>query len=131
MPVHRAIVIEDTKGDRELMLELLLASGIADVTGYAAFPKSFDRPIEDDCLVVLDLVLGAGVDGVQALEKLAAAEVQQAPVMIVSGQLASMLGVVESYGQALGLNIVATIEKPIPPDAFQKVMSQMTGDKVD
>lgn len=42
-----------------------------------------------------------------------------------------MLGVVESYGQALGLNIVATIEKPIPPDAFQKVMSQMTGDKID
>jgi CheY-like chemotaxis protein len=113
------------------MLELLCASGIADVTGYAAFPASFDRPIEDDCLVVLDLVLGAGVDGVQALERLAAAEVHQAPVMIVSGQLASMLGVVESYGQALGLNIVATIEKPIPPDAFQKVMSQMTGDKID
>ncbi|EDP65360.1 hypothetical protein BAL199_11906 [alpha proteobacterium BAL199] len=130
MPVRRGIVIEDTKGDRELMLELLRSTGIAEVTGYAAFPASFDPPISDDCLIVLDLVLGAGVDGVQALEKLAAADVHQAPVMIVSGQLASMLGVVESYGQALGLNIVATIEKPIPTDAFQKVLNRLGGNKV-
>ena len=125
MTVRRAIVIEDSEGDRELVVALLRNAGLTDIDSYPAFPARFERQIDVDCLIVLDLVLGAGVDGVEALQRLAAAEVQQAPVMIVSGQLASMLGVVENYGQALGLNIVATIAKPVPLDAFAKALKKL------
>lgn len=127
MPISRAIVIEDSEADRALLVGLLRAAGLKEVSEYDSFPKHFEAPIDAETLIVIDLVLGSGVDGVQAMEALADLSAYHAPVVIVSGNLKGMLDVVETYGTALGLNVAATFEKPVPVDAFPSVIDSLGG----
>lgn len=125
MKVRRAVVIEDTDGDRELFVELLRSAGIEQVSGHAALPAVFDPPLDASTLIVLDLVLGSGADGVQSLEAIAAAGGGRAPIILVSGNLPALLEVVETYGRALGLHIVGSAEKPIPTDLFTTLLRNL------
>ena len=127
MPIRTAVVIEDTEGDRELIVQLLHGAGIERVYEHDALPSLFDPPLDESTLVVLDLVLGPGADGVQALEAFARLGARDAPIVIVSGQLASMLSVVETYGKALGLKVVATSGKPIATDLFASLLRELNG----
>ena len=120
--LRKAVVVEDTDGDRELIVQLLRSAGIESIDEHSELPSKFDPPLDAASLVVLDLVLGAGADGVQSLQKIADSGGHGAPIVIVSGQLAPMLAVVETYGKALGLNVVATSGKPIPTDLFTTVI---------
>lgn len=123
--LRRAVVVEDTDGDRELIVQFLRAAGIESVDEHASLPSRFDPPLNQATLVVLDLVLGAGADGVEALQAIADSGADGAPIVIVSGQLEPMLSVVETYGKALGLNVVATSGKPIPTELFATLVRQL------
>lgn len=125
MTIRRAVVIEDTDGDRELFVELLRAAGIDEVSSYAACPATFEPALDESTLIVLDLVLGPGADGVQSLEAIAAAGGKRAPIVLVSGNLQALLEVVETYGRALGLNVVGRAEKPVPTDLFGTLIREL------
>ena len=125
--IRSAVVIEDTDGDRELVIQLLHSAGVEQVDGYTGFPERFDPPLDATTLVILDLVLGAGADGVQALEAIAKAGARAAPIVIVSGQLEPILTVIETYGKALGLNVVATSGKPVPLDLLSSLVRTLDG----
>lgn len=125
MTVRRAVVIEDTEGDRELLVELLRSAGIDEVSSYDALPAAFEPALDESTLIVLDLVLGPGADGVQSLEAIAAANGSRAPIILVSGNLPALLEVVETYGRALGLNIAGHAAKPIPTDLFTTLLRNL------
>jgi DNA-binding NtrC family response regulator len=114
MRIERAVIVDDEASDREMMERTLRRLGIGDIRSYESLPDRADLRDGPDCLLIIDLVLGPDMDGVLVLKTLASGGPLASPILVVSGSLPSMLRVTETYGAALGLNIVGALEKPVP-----------------
>lgn len=114
MRIQRAVIVDDEASDREMIERQLRKLGIEDIRSFDALPERTELRDAPDCLLIIDLVLGPEMDGVLILKTLAAGGPLASPILVVSGSLPSMLKVTETYGAALGLNIVGALEKPVP-----------------
>jgi DNA-binding response OmpR family regulator len=74
-------------------------------------------------IVALDLGM-PGMDGVELLRFLAEQN-YRSPVLIVSGFDRRVLDSAFRLGEALGLNMVGPVEKPVRLEALEQVLSQL------
>ena len=74
-------------------------------------------------MVALDLGM-PGMDGVELLRFLAAQE-YAAPVLIISGFDRRVLETAFRLGEALGLNMVGPLEKPVPFEEVEALFSEL------
>lgn len=74
-------------------------------------------------LVVLDLGM-PGMDGVELLRFLAA-EGNEAPVLIISGFDRRVLESAFRLGQALGLEMIGPLEKPVRLEELERVLREL------
>lgn len=123
MPLPRLLLIDD----EEALAEFLAAA--ADESGFAPqitlrdqdFRAAFlaDRPD----MVALDLGM-PGMDGVELLRFLAAQN-YDAPVLILSGFDRRVLESAFRLGEALGLNMVGPVGKPVRLAELRDMLSQV------
>lgn len=123
MTQPRLLVIDD---------EPALAEFVAQVAGDCGFVPiltSNDRAFRDAVLserpdmVVLDLGM-PGMDGVELLRFLAD-EDHRAPVLIISGFDRRVLESAFRLGEALGLEMVGPLEKPVRLEELEHLLSRM------
>lgn len=119
----RLLVIDD---------EPALAEFVAQVAGDCGFTPiltSNDRAFRDAFvserpeMVVLDLGM-PGMDGVELLRFLAD-EGHQAPVLIISGFDRRVLESAFRLGEALGLEMIGPLEKPVRLAELERLLSEM------
>jgi CheY-like chemotaxis protein len=93
--------------------------GIGEAAGYDTFEaagvREIDEAIEQDPdVIVLDMIMPEQ-DGIEVLWKLAAIK-SAASIFILSGYDPQILDTASVIGRAQGLNVVATLCKPIDCD---------------
>jgi DNA-binding response OmpR family regulator len=119
----RLLVIDD---------EPALADFVAQVArdcGFYPILTSDDRSFRDEFrlerpdTVVLDLGM-PGMDGVELLRFLAA-EDNRAPVLIISGFDRRVLESAFSLGEALGLDMIGPLEKPVRAHQLERLLSEL------
>lgn len=115
-------IIDDSDNDAETLSRALKAYGLPE-------PRCFDQPpdlatldMDENSLLILDLILGRHLDGLQVLEQMAALGLTKTPIVLVTGQMGPLLQVAESYGRAHGLAIVGSMEKPIDSAEIAKLV---------
>ena len=119
-------VVSFLDDDKEL---LSLFSDMADMLGmqsavYDSPEKFIDHAheIEKNSLLVLDLSMPK-IDGVEVMRHLA--ELKNVPLLIlISGQDKGVLHSAEKLGRAKGLEIVASLNKPIDLVAFEQAVNK-------
>ena len=105
----RVLVVDDDPGLRLLMLETLANAGF-DATGVASGDEAFEKCCEfSPDLVLLDIWLGDGMDGLTALSRIR--ERWDMPVIMISGH-----GNIETAVQAVQGGAYDFIEKPLSYD---------------
>jgi DNA-binding response OmpR family regulator len=119
----RLLVIDD---------EPALADFVAQVAtgcGYQPILTSDDRAFRDAFqakrpdVVVLDLGM-PGMDGVELLRFLAE-EDNRAPVLIISGFDRRVLESAFRLGEALGLDMIGPLEKPVRLEALERLLTEL------
>jgi DNA-binding response OmpR family regulator len=123
MPQPRLLLIDD-----EPTLAEFLASA-AKESGFEPVITARDEDFREAFLagppemVALDLGM-PGMDGIELIRFLADQE-YRSPVLIVSGFDRRVLESAFRLGEALGLNMVGPIEKPVRLDALEARLSQL------
>ena len=126
MSQPRLLVIDD---------EPALAEFVAHVArdcGFAPILTADDRAFRDAVvaerpeMVALDLGM-PGMDGVELLRFLAA-ENNRAPVLIISGFDRRVLESAFRLGEALGLQMVGPLEKPVRVDELERLLTALKAD---
>jgi DNA-binding response OmpR family regulator len=123
MTQPRLLVIDD-----EPALAEFIASAARECS-YDPVLTSDDREFRDSFLedrpdmVALDLGM-PGMDGVELLRFLAEQEFSS-PVLIVSGFDRRVLESAFRLGEALGLNMVGPLEKPVRLDALEQLLMRL------
>lgn len=121
MKQPRLLIIDD-----ELALAEFIASA-AKECGFDAALTSDDQRFRDNFvanrpdLVVLDLGM-PGMDGVELLRFLAEQDFH-APVLIISGFDRRVLDSAFRLGEALGLNMVGPLEKPVRLEELEELLN--------
>ena len=114
--------------DDEPVLADFVAS-VASDCGFDAFLTSNDEAFRQSFLtnhpemVALDLGM-PGMDGVELLRFLAAKD-YAFPVLIISGFDRRVLDSAFRLGEALGLNMVGPLEKPVLADQLEQLLKQV------
>ena len=123
MPQPRLLLIDDEPALADFMADA--ASGC----GFEPVVTSQDNHFRDAFIserpdmVALDLGM-PGMDGVQLLRFLAEQE-YRSPVLIVSGFDRRVLESAFRLGEALGLNMVGPLEKPVRLDRLETTLCEL------
>ena len=123
MPQPRLLLIDD-----EPALADFLANAAQSV-GFEPIVTAEDQEFRDAFIarrpemVALDLGM-PGMDGVELTRFLAEQE-YRGPVLIVSGFDRRVLESAFRLGEALGLNMVGPVEKPVRFDALEELLSKL------
>ena len=113
--------------DDEPSLAAFVANAAA-MSGFEPVITSNDSLFRDEFhadvpgMVVLDLGM-PGMDGVELLRFLAA-ESFEGPVLIISGFDRRVLESAYRLGEAIGLNMVGPLEKPVRLEALEAVLNE-------
>ncbi len=122
MPQPRLLLIDDEPALAEYLANAARASGFDPITTErdADFRAAFlaNRPE----MVALDL--GMPVDGVE-LTRFLAEQDYRGPVLIVSGFDRRVLESAFRLGEALGLNMVGPVEKPVRIDVLEDLLAKL------
>src|SRR6478672_12379427 len=123
MPQPRLLLIDDEPALAEFLANAATASGFDPVVTARddEFQQAFiaNRPE----MVAIDLGM-PGMDGVELTRFLADQE-YRGPVLIVSGFDRRVLESAFRLGEALGLNMVGPVEKPVRFDALQETLAKL------
>jgi DNA-binding response OmpR family regulator len=123
MPQPRLLLIDDEPALADFLASAAQESGFDPLITARddEFRESFlaNRPE----MVALDLGM-PGMDGVELLRFLAEQD-YRAPVLIVSGFDRRVLESAFRLGEALGLNMVGPIEKPVRFEVLEQTLSQL------
>jgi DNA-binding response OmpR family regulator len=123
MPQPRLLLIDDEPALAEYLANAARASGFEPiVTGRDdEFRDAFlaNRPE----MVALDLGM-PGMDGVE-LSRFLAEQDYRGPVLIVSGFDRRVLESAFRLGEALGLNMVGPVEKPVRIDVLEELLANL------
>src|SRR5947207_3001637 len=123
MPQPRLLLIDD-----EPALADFLANAAQSV-GFEPIVTAEDQEFRDAFIarrpemVALDLGM-PGMDGVE-LTRFLAEQDYRGPVLIVSGSDRRVLESAFRLGEALGLNMVGPVEKPVRFDALEELLSKL------
>ena len=123
MPQPRLLLIDD-----EPTLADYLAKA-AQACGFDPIVTAEDQQFRDALIairpemVALDLGM-PGMDGVE-LTRFLAAQDYRGPVLIVSGLDRRVLESAFRLGEALGLNMVGPVEKPVRLDVLEEILSKL------
>ncbi len=139
---RHAVAVHAANGEKEIDLEqprLLLIDdepALADFLANAARECGFEAVVTSDDnefrqtfqanppdAVALDLGM-PGMDGVELLRFLAE-QTYQSPVLIVSGFDRRVLESAFRLGEALGLNMIGPVEKPVRLEDLETVLNQL------
>lgn len=121
--IRDVVIIDDSRDDAEALSHALKGYGVAQIRCYTAPPDMGTLAMDEHSLIVLDLILGKDIDGLQVLEQMAAWGLTKTPIFLVTGLMGPLLDVAVSYGRARGLTIVGSVEKPVRPSEIAKVLS--------
>ena len=119
----RLLVIDDEPALAEFVAQ------VASDCGFLPILTADDRGFRDAFraekpdLVVLDLGM-PGMDGVELLRFLAAEE-NRAPVLIISGFDRRVLESAFRLGEALGLEMIGPLEKPVRLARLERLLSEL------
>lgn len=123
MPQPRLLLIDDEPALAEFLARAAEESGFDALVaaGEDEFRQSFitDRPE----MVALDLGM-PGMDGVELIRFLAEQDCR-VPVLIVSGFDRRVLESAFRLGEALGLNMVGPLEKPVRLELLERTLSEV------
>lgn len=118
----RLLVIDDEPALADFVAQVAIDCGFAPTrTGNE---EEFRSALRTELPDVLVLDLGMPVDGVELLRFLAK-EGSTAPVLIISGFDRRVLESAFRLGQALGLEMVGPLEKPVRADALEAVLNDL------
>lgn len=121
----RIMVIDDEEDIGETIAEIAAARGFEVTTlcdpslvadRLASFPPD---------VIMLDLMM-PGTDGVELL-RLLADKVKNAKIILMSGSDARVLNSARRLGSAHGLDVIATVEKPIDIPTLRALLDQIMG----
>ncbi len=126
MPQPRLLLIDDEPALAEFLARAAEASGFDTiVTAHdEAFREAFIATRPE--MVALDLGM-PGMDGVE-LTRFLADQGYRGLVLIVSGFDRRVLESAFRLGEALGLNMVGPIEKPVRLEVLEEVLSKLKAD---
>jgi CheY-like chemotaxis protein len=118
----RLLVIDDEPALADFVAHVASDCGFlpiltADDRGFRAAFRA-----EEPDILVLDL--GMPVDGVELLRFLAA-EDNRAPVLIISGFDRRVLESAFRLGEALGLQMLGPLEKPVRAEALERLLTEV------
>lgn len=123
MPQPRLLLIDDEPALAEYL------ANAARSCGFDPIVTAHDQEFRDAFvanrpeMVALDLGM-PGMDGVE-LTRFLAAQDYRGPVLIVSGFDRRVLESAFRLGEALGLQMVGPIEKPVRFDALEEILSRL------
>lgn len=119
----RLLVIDDEPALAEFVAQVARDCGFLPI--HTADDREFREAFraESPDIVVLDLGM-PGMDGVELLRFLAA-EDNQAPVLIISGFDRRVLESAFRLGEALGLEMVGPLEKPVRAHELEHLLSEL------
>jgi DNA-binding response OmpR family regulator len=128
MPQPRLLLIDDEPVLAEFLARAAEASGFdAIVTARdEAFREAFFSTRPE--MVALDLGM-PGMDGVE-LTRFLADQDYRGPVLIVSGFDRRVLESAFRLGEALGLNMVGPVEKPVRLEVLEELLAKLKADLV-
>jgi DNA-binding response OmpR family regulator len=119
----RLLLIDDEPALAEFV------ANAARLSGYEAILTSDDKQFQTEFekvrpdAAVLDLGM-PGMDGVELLRFLAEQEFRS-PVLIISGFDRRVLESAFRLGEALGLNMIGPLEKPVRLEALETVLTEL------
>lgn len=123
MPQPRLLLIDDEPALAEFLANAAMACGFEPIITARDedFQEAFiaNRPE----MVALDLGM-PGMDGVE-LTRFLADQSYRGPVLIVSGFDRRVLESAFRLGEALGLNMVGPVEKPVRFEALEELLSKL------
>jgi len=124
----RLLVIDDEPVLAEFVAQVAAECGFSPTLSAddAGFREQFAVSRPD--VVVLDLGM-PGMDGVELLRFLAAEE-HRAPVLIISGFDRRVLDSAFRLGEALGLEMVGPLEKPVRFQDLERLLQRLKADMV-
>jgi len=119
----RLLVIDDEPALAEFVAQVAGDCGFLPVltADDEGFRSAFVEQKPD--IVVLDLGM-PGMDGVELLRFLAGQD-SRAPVLIISGFDRRVLESAFRLGEALGLEMVGPLEKPVRAEALERLLSEL------
>lgn len=123
MPQPRLLLIDDEPALAEFLATAATDSGFEPVVAQRddEFREAFLATRPD--MVALDLGM-PGMDGVELIRFLAEQD-YRAPVLIVSGFDRRVLESAFRLGEALGLNMVGPVEKPVRFQLLKEMLSEL------
>jgi len=119
----RAFVIEDERVTRQLICAHVERIGFVPVE-VEPDPGEIDAAIAsagpDDAMIV-DIILGADLDGFEVIRKLGAVGFR-GRVLVISGYGSDYAQILGSLAGGLQLRVTGTLEKPIHPAALERCL---------
>ena len=125
---RRLLLIDDDVGIRELVCDIAEECGF-DATATDE-PEQFLSASEslNPSVIVLDLMM-PGVDGVELLRALSERSCRS-KIMIISGLDSKMLKTAKHLAQAQGLDVLATLQKPLDVNDLEALLANAAGQDV-
>ncbi len=119
---HRVLLLEDDAGLRQASCRWLSARGL-DVAAAASGAEALRLAADgfDPELVICDLHLGDGENGIEALQRLRAASGRELPALLLSGDSSDAARAVAKVGG------VGMLLKPVDPDELLAELRRLLG----
>jgi DNA-binding response OmpR family regulator len=119
--VPSLIIIEDDEIFGGLLSEVATFAGFeaSVVSNTQQFSEAYAKQIPD--LLTLDISM-PDADGFEMIDELVKLECQS-KIIIVSGHDEAIMKSAETYAMAKGLNILATLRKPIEVEVFEELLT--------
>jgi len=123
MPQPRLLLIDDEPALAEFLANAAKASGFEPIV--TALDSEFRNAFlsKNPEMVALDLGM-PGMDGIE-LTRFLADQGYRGPVLIVSGFDRRVLDSAFRLGEALGLNMVGPVEKPVRFDELEELLAKL------
>jgi EAL domain-containing protein (putative c-di-GMP-specific phosphodiesterase class I)/DNA-binding NarL/FixJ family response regulator len=119
------LVVEDSDLQRQLVVSILRAMGVTRIheasDGHSALAL-LRQPTVSPAIVIADLEM-PGMDGIELLQRLAEQGLQ-ASVLVVSGAEPAILAAVGTMAEALGLQLLGTLPKPLSHLALSNMITR-------